>query len=299
MRKIIILSVFLFISVCIIQAQELNATVTVNSDRISGTNKNVFQTLERALYQFINGERWSSTTFSFNERIDCTFSVTVLEYTPESGDFKAELFVQARRPVYNSSYITPLLNFRDTNVEFKYTENAPLEITQSLTDNNLVAIVMYYCNMILALDFDSFSPLGGGVFYREAQARAVDMQTTGFAGWSAFNDNKSRTAIANVYLNESVRPFREFWYNYHRKGLDEMAANPDRARTTILNSLSVLKDIRGVRDAETLLQMFADCKLDEIVAIASKATAEEKKSTYDLLRSIYPAMSTQLEPLKN
>jgi len=281
-----------------LQAQELNATVTVNSDRIQGTNKNVYTALQRSLNQFVNGNKWSNANFANNERIDCVFSLTILEQTTETS-FKAELFIQARRPVYNSTYVTPLINYRDTKVEFDYYENAPLEMVQTSIDNNLVAIVAFYCNLILGLDFDSFSQLGGSVFYRQALSIAMQAQSNmNWTGWSAFDDRRSRTSIINAYTDESIKPFREMWYTYHRRSFDEMAANPDRGRTTLLNAIPVLKDIRSVRNSEILLQMFADCKLDEIVLVASKANAEEKKSLYDLLQSVFPASSTQLEPLR-
>jgi len=293
-----ILILLLFVPVIRLQAQELNATVAVSSDRIQSTNKNVFTSMQRSMNQFINGTKWSNAAFANNERIDCTFSLTIMEQATESS-FKAELFIQARRPVYNSTYLTPILNYRDTKVEFDYVENAPLEIVQMSIDNNLVAIISFYCNLILALDFDSFSSLGGSIFYRQALSVAMQAQSnSSWSGWSAFDDRKSRTSIINAYLDESVKPFREMWYTYHRRSLDEMAANPDRGRTTLLNALPVLKDIRNVRNSEILLQMFSDCKLDEIVSIASKANAEEKKSVYDLLQNVFPASSTQLDPLK-
>jgi len=298
MRNYLYILVLLLVSGIRLHAQELNATVTVNSDRIQSTNKNVFNSMQRSLNQFINGTQWSNATFANNERIDCTFSLTIMEQPTEIA-FKAELFIQARRPVYNSTYLTSVLNYRDTKIEFEYIENAPLEIVQTSIDNNLVAIIAFYCNMILALDFDSFSPQGGSIFYRQAQSIAMQAQSNAsWSGWSAFDDRRSRSSIINVYTDESVKPFREMWYTYHRRSLDEMAANPDRGRTTLLNALSVLKDIRNVRNSEILLQMFSDCKLDEIVSVASKANAEEKQSIYDLLRSVFPTSSTQLEPLK-
>jgi hypothetical protein len=296
MNKIITIILFLT-SAIHLQAQELNANVTVNSDRIQATNKNVFSTMERALSQFINNQQWSSTSFSQGEKIECTFSITILEQISETN-FKAEIFVQARRPVYNSSYVTTIFNWRDTKFEFEYMENAPVEMAQAEIRSNLVATVAFYANLILALDFDSFSPLGGAVFYRQAQSIATTAQSSSWSGWSAFDDNRSKSSIINAYNDESMKPYREFWYTYHRKSLDEMAANPDRGRTTILNGLPVLKDVKSVRDSEIILQMFADCKLDEIVSIAGKASAEEKKSSYDLLRNLYPTMSNQLEPLK-
>jgi len=299
MRKhLYILILILVLPVIRLQAQELNATVTVNSDRIQSTNKSIFSTLQRTLTDLINNKQWSTTTFAPNERIDCTFLLTIMEQ-PTDNSFKAELFVQARRPVYNSTYITSIVNYRDTKVEFDYTEGNPLVFVETSIDNSLTAIIAFYCKFILAMDFDSFSPLGGSSFFRDALSIAMQAQTnSAWTGWSAFDDRKSRTSIINYYLDESVKSFRQLWYTYHRKCLDEMAANPDRGRTTLLNALPVLKDIKNIRNSDMLLQMFADCKLDEIVSIASKANEEEKSSVYDLLRSVFPAATTQLAPLK-
>lgn len=276
-------------------AQELNANVTINSDRIQGVDKNVFATLERGLYDMINYTTWSTTKFAQNEKIDCTFSITVLDLS--GNQFKTELFIQARRPVYNSTYVTSILNFRDTHLDFEYQENQTIEFVPTRIESNLIATIAFYCNLILALDFDSFAPLGGSSFFRAAQTIAMQAQSTSWKGWSTFDDNRSKTSIINAYMDDSAKPLRDFWYTYHRKGLDEMPANADRARTTILNGLPILKDIRNIRDSEIVLQMFGDCKLEEIVSLSSKATSEEKKSTYDLLRIIYPA-SDRLEPLK-
>jgi hypothetical protein len=280
-----------------LQAQELNARVSVNSERIQGTNRNVFTTMERALNQFINTTRWSAATFAANERIDCSFTVVILEQ-PADNSFRAELLVQSSRPVYNASYITTLFNYRDTNFDFEYTENATVQMQQGSLNSNLEAVIAFYANLILALDFDSFSPMGGSAFFRQAQQIANTAQSAGWTGWSAFDDSKSRGSMIAAWMDESLKACHELWYTYHRKGLDEMAANPDRARITILNSIPALKEMRQIRSSERLLQLFADAKLDEVVSIAEKANPDEKKELYDLLRTVYPSMSLQLEPLK-
>jgi len=279
-----------------LQAQELNVRISVNSDRIQGTNRNVFTALELSLNQFINGTRWSSTTFASNERIECSFTVVILEQ-PTDNTFKAELLVQSSRPVYNSSYITTLLNYRDIKFDFEYMENETIQRQENRLNSNLEAVISFYINMILGLDFDSFSPMGGSVFFRQAQNIASMAQSAGWNGWSAF-DEKNRVSIITAYTDESLRNYHDLWYTYHRKGLDEMAANPDRARLTILSAVPVLKEIRQIRSSEMLLQMFADAKLNELVSIAEKATPDEKKVLYDLLRNLYPTMSDKLDPLR-
>jgi hypothetical protein len=295
-RLIRILALCLVITVPL-QARELNALISVNSERIQGTNQNIFTAIERTLTQFINGTKWSASPFSTNERIDCSFSVIILEQ-PTDNTFRAELLVQSSRPVYNSSYITTLFNHRDTQFDFEYTENTTIQMQQNTLNNNLEAVIAFYVHLILALDFDSFSPSGGSVFFRQAQQIATMAQSAGWSGWSAFDDLKSRGSMITACMEESLKNYRSFWYTYHRKGLDEMAANPDRARMTILSAVPTLKDMRQIRFSEIPLQIFADAKLDELVSIAGKATADEKKELYDLLRGIYPTMSTQLESLK-
>jgi hypothetical protein len=277
--------------------QELNATVTVNSDRIQSTNKDLFTSLEQELSQFINNTKWSSATFSNLEKIDCTFSIIISEEISDYN-FKAELMVHARRPVYNSTYVTTTLNWRDTKFEFEFMQGTPLYKQDNNLSSNLIAVVCFYCNLVLGVDFDSFSPLGGGYFYREAQNIANTAQSSGWIGWSAFDDNKSRTAVINAFNDNTMQTYRQFWYLYHRKGLDEMAANSDRARTTILEALPTLKEVRNVRGSEIILQMFADCKLEEVASIAEKASSDEKRTTYDLLRNVFPASSDKYESLK-
>lgn len=297
MNNFFYLLFFLFsLGVIQVNAQELNARVTVNSDRIQSTNKSIFSTLEKNLNDILNNTQWTSTTFSSIEKIDCSFTITIAEQNDNT--FKGELFIQSRRPVFNSSYTTTLLNYRDTNLEFEYRENDMIQFQENMLSSNLEAVIKFYVNLILGLDFDSFSLFGGNVFLREAQSIANMAQSLSWNGWSAFESNRNRGAIANAFLDETLKSYRQLWYTYHRKGLDEMAANADRGRITIIEALPILKDIKQARSSETILQMFADSKLDEIISICEKATKEEKKEIYDLLRNIFPSMSSQLEPLK-
>lgn len=279
------------------RANEFNAQVKINSDKIQGTNKQVYTTLQDALTQFINTRKWTDATFGINERIDCTFNIIINEATDNS--YKAELQIQASRPVYNSSYVTTLLNFRDTQLDFDYTEFEQLEYTENTLNSNLIATVVFYLYTILGLDFDSFSPRGGTAFFQQAQQVVTLAQSQmSWNGWKAFDSDRNRHAIATA-LNENVSEgYRDMWYNYHRKGLDEMAANVDRGRTTILSLLPTLEELKKTRPTSVLLQMFADSKLDEVVAIYSKATTTEKQEGYKMLSYLYPAMTTRLEPLK-
>ncbi len=291
---------FLLLLVCMvsigIQAQELNARITINSDKVQGTNTQVFTTLQNALTEFVNNKKWTDATFSINERIDCTITLIINEQSDNA--FKGEIQIQARRPVYNSSYTTTLLNFRDRQLDFEYIEFEPLEFTDNMLTNNLTANIVFYVYVILGLDFDSFSPKGGNAFYQQAmQIVNLAQSQIGWPGWKAFESNQNKHAVATALTEGTSDGFREMWYNYHRKGLDEMAANPDRGRTTIISALPALQELKSARPTSVLLQMFSDAKLDEVAAIYSKATTQEKQEGLKMLSNIYPTETGRLEAL--
>ena len=280
------------------KAQELNARITINSDKIQSTNKQVFKTLQDALNDFVNNKKWTDATFAMNERIDCSMTLIINEMVSDNS-FKGEIQVQARRPVYNSSYTTTLLNYRDTELSFDYTEFEPLEYTENTLNSNLIATVVFYIYTILGLDFDSFSPKGGTAFLEQAmQIVSLAQAQPTWTGWKAFENDRNRHALATALTDNTSELFRDMWYNYHRKGLDEMAANPDRGRTTIISALPALQEVKKARPTSVLLQMFTDAKLDEIIAIYSKATTQERQEGYKMLFEIYPAQSTRLEELQ-
>ncbi len=288
----------LFIMANDTKSQELNAKVNINSDKITGTNKQVFNTLQMALTEFLNTRKWTSATFNVNERIDCNFNIVINQQSDESI-FAAELQISARRPVFNSTYTTSTFNFRDVQFDFNYVENTSIEFSETRLENNLTATIAFYVYVILGLDFDSFSPMGGSPYFRIAQQIVSEAQSYAtWTGWTAFEKSNNRHGIISAFTDESLSGFRNLWYVYHRKGLDEMAANADRGRTTIINALPVLKEIREIRPTSILLQFFADTKLDEVVNIYSKASSQEKKEGYELLSNLYPTMSERLAPMK-
>jgi len=280
------------------QVSELNAKLSINSSKVQGTNKEVFNTLQRALNEFINNKKWTNAKFSPNERIDCTF--TMIVNTQEDNRFSCELQVQARRPVYNSSYTTTIFNFRDTQLDFQYTEMEPLEYSETTLQSNLTATIVFYIYVILGIDFDGFSPKGGSVFFQQAQQILTLAQSEpSWNGWKAFENDRNRHALITALTENQSEGYRQFWYDYHRKGLDEMAANADRGRTNILEALPALTALKSARPNSILLQVFSDTKLDELVAIYSKATTQEKQTGYKTLSNLYPGQTNRLESLRN
>ena len=298
---VFLLTSFLCISV-VTQAQqsvpELNATLTINSDKVQGTDKQIFNTLQKSLVEFINSKKWTTASFTQNERIDCTF--TIIVNSLEDNKFSSEILIQARRPVYNSSYVTTTFNYRDTELDFVYTEFEPLEFMENTLSSNLTATIIYYIYMILGFDFGSFSPEGGVQFFQQAQQIVSLAQSNPeWNGWTAFSSRRNRHALATALTENQGELFHTMWYTYHRKGLDEMAANADRGRTNLISSLPVLSELKNARPNSVLMQLFNESKLDEIVSIYSKATTQQKQEGYKLFSDLFPSAISRLEPLKN
>ena len=277
-------------------AQELKCTVEVNSQKIEGTNKSVFETLQSSIADYLNENRFTTATFSPNERLECRFFLTVGEY--EGDRIKGDIQVQLSRPVYNSTYTTTLLNFRDTRVEFDYQEGDPLVFNETQQQSNLTAILDYYAYLILGIDFDSFSPKGGQPYFDKAQSVVQAAQSGGEIGWKAFEDSKNRSAVINVFTEANTEPIRDLMYQYHRRGLDEMVTSPDKGRATITESLKDLLEVYKNAPMSVGLSMFRDAKLDELVNIYSKAPSTEREAAYDILQQLYPTEIERLEKIK-
>lgn len=295
--RLIFFIIISFSSITGIQAQELNARLTLNTRKIQAANQELFSAMESSINQLLNEQKWTDHTFGRNERIDCTFMITINEMTVDNK-FSADIQVTSRRPVYNSSYVTTVFNFRDTQVEFSYTQGQSLDISNTQINDNLVAVLSFYANIILGLDFDSFSINGGSPYFTRAMEIANMAQGMNTKGWEPFsgkNDNRYDLAVA--LTNESAKTFHNMWYNYHRMGLDEMAANASRGRIRIIQSLTDLKTLYDARPSSPLLIIFGESKLDEIVRICSKATGEEKQEVKKLLTQIFPTKGSIINGL--
>lgn len=277
-------------------AQELNCTVEVNSDKINGTDKSVFTTLQTAITEYMNNTQWGNSQFLVNEKIECKlfFTMASIDGTTMTGTLQ----IQSTRPVYNSTYTTTLINFKDSNIEFEYQENEPLVFSETTMESNLTAILNFYAYLILAVDFDSFS-LNGGDYYFEKAANVVQLaQSSGETGWKAFEDTKNRSAVLSGFTDGSTKAIRTLMYNYHRKGLDEMVLSPDKGRSVITKSLETLRQIYDVAPMSVMLSMFKDAKLDELVNVYSKSNQTEKQSVYEMLYPLYPTERERLNKIK-
>ena len=280
-----------------IQAQELEAKVVVNHSKIQGTNNSVFTTLQEAMTEFLNTRKWTNSQYTAQERIACSFNLIVNEYSDE-GRFGCSLMVQANRPVYNASYNTTVLNFNDNAVDFSYIEHDKLEYSDDMIDNNLTAVLAYYAYLIIGLDMDTFAPKGGTDILHKAENVVNNAQMLGEDGWKAFGDSKNRHAIVNDYMNGAMEPYRQLLYDYHRKGLDEMAQNAERGRSNITTSFTLLEKAKQDKPMSILPQLFTEIKKDELQGIYSKGTTKEKEEVCRILTLVNPSFTEEWEKIK-
>lgn len=282
-------------------AQELSCTVTINSDQIEGSNKSIFNTLQQAISEYVNTIRWTDMTFTEQEKIECSMMIIVRSVTDNM--FMAELQVQSRRPAYGSSYTTPLLNFKDNNFNFTYQEYDRLDYQQNIFTTNLTAMLAYYCYLIIGHDMDSFSRLGGTPYFQQCEnivssAQSASLESSEQAGWKAFDSNRNRYALINNLMDEAFKGYRNFFYEYHRLAIDQMATNVPNARARIAEGLPILRDANRARPATYVINTFLDAKADELTEIFSKGTENEKKSVYEVLMDIDPTRGNTYEKIK-
>ncbi|MCQ2212408.1 MAG: DUF4835 family protein [Bacteroidaceae bacterium] len=282
-----------------LRAQELNATVRINYSQVQGTNTSVFTTLENAIAQFLNNHEWTDLQFQREEKIDCTFNITVKKYDASSSHFSCELLFNLNRPTYNSAYVSTLFSNRDASFEFDYRENDPLEYNENNLDNNLTAMLAFYAYLFIGMDLDSFAPLGGSDVLRMAESVCNNAQSIGGTGWRAFDDNRNRHAIINDYMETSMESLRRFQYKYYREGLDEMSNNADRGRTAVTEAIQMLGEAYHNKPMSLLPQIFTEFKRDELVSIyTGHGTEKEKNGVYDVLSNINAAQNNYWNKIK-
>ena len=272
--------------------QELNCQVQVLSNQIAGTDKRVFESMQTAIFEFMNTRKWTNETFKIEERIDCSILINLTEKIG-TDEFKGTLQIQARRPVYKTSYNTALLNFNDNDITFKYLESQPLEFVENTYTSNLTSILGFYAYYLIGLDYDSFSLNGGTPYLQKALAVVNNSQSSGYQGWKAFDSNKNRYWLVNNMLDATFVSLRECMYNFHRKGLDVMYDNKENGRAAILQSLQDLKNVHQVKPLSFSLQVFFIAKADEIVNVFCGAYSDEKVKVVTLLNEIDPTNSNK------
>lgn len=289
----LLFSVICFLSLNILSAQEFRARINIISSRVgSNVDKKTFQTLQAALNNFINNRKWTVENFNPEEKIDCSFLLN-LESTNDANVYQASLTIQSARPVFNSSYLSPIVNFQDNEVTFKYAEFQQLEFNENRvagTDalaSNLTAVIAYYINIILGLDYDSFSPRGGNIYFQKAQS-IVNNSPDGrnISGWKSFDGTRNRYWLVENLLNSRYSLMHDVYYRFYRLGMDKLYEDEAGARNQILNVLSLLNNFNTENPNTMILSFFFQGKTQELIKIFSKASPPEKSKALEYLQRL-------------
>lgn len=298
---ILVLTSLVFPNLCV-NAQEIDARITVNAKQIQGTSTSVFENLEQTLKDFINDRQWTNLQISRNERITCTFGLMVTKYDESAHSFECRLNFSMQRPVFGTSYTTTTFATTDDNFNFEFQEFDKLEFRPDVLDKDLTALIAYYVYLAIGIDLDTFSPMGGTEQLQMAQTICNSAQSLqySFKGWKPFDDGKNRFGIINDYLDNGLSDFRQMQYKYHREGLDIMAENPDRGRAAITESFELLEKAHTNKSMSLVPQIFTDYKRDEIVNIYNgegHGTQKEKQTVYELLSKINASQNTHWQKI--
>jgi hypothetical protein len=285
MRKKLIIAL-VFLGPALLLAQELRCNVQVVSQQIQGSNKQVFQTLQNAIYEFMNNRVWTDHVYAMDERIECNIMINITEQ-PSADEFKGTMTIQATRPVYNTNLKTTTLNFVDNDIHFRYVEFSPLELDLNSHTSNLTAILGFYAYFVLGIDYDTFSLLGGSPYFQIAERIVMNAQNAPEGGWKPLDDlaHKSRYWLVKDMLDTEYEPLREFNYRYHRLGLDVMDKEVAEGRAEITSSLELLQKLFRDRPDPYmyLLSLFFDAKADELVNVYTESFPEERSRAHQIL----------------
>jgi hypothetical protein len=286
MRSIIFI---LLLFVCLTShAQELNAIVTVNvGPKVQTTDRNVFRDMKTALQQFLNTRKWTNDAYQQHETINCSILININDM-PSIGIFSASVQIQSARPIYNTNYTSLLLNFADRDWEFEYLESQPLEYNDNTYTNNLTSMLAFYAYLIIGMDYDSFSELGGTPYFQRALQVVNNAQSSNRPGWQALGSNRNRYWIVENLLNSQMADVRKSIYSYHRLGLDTFEKTPDQSREIILKGLKDVKKARDINPNAILVVSFFDAKSKELANIFSDGALPVRLEAYDHIIAIDP-----------
>ena len=297
--KKIILSLLFIATVLSICAQDFRCSLSINSQKISGTNYEKFNQLQQELYKFVNDRKWCQYTLKMDERIECSILINL---DNQSGDvYTASLTVQMQRPVFKSSYKTPVLNFQDKSVKFNYVDGDPLEYSEGSNLSQLTSLVAFYLNFFLSVYFDTFSLNGGTPYFAKCNDIVSLNQSVAEPGWKSFGIGESgqsnRYWLMENFSNNLYSQFHDFLYQYHRLGLDLMAETPDVGRAAILEALKLLQQVNRQRTALYAMTIFVQTKQQEIIEIFKEGSPTEKQQVIQIMKQIDPANSTKYDAI--
>ncbi len=298
MKKTILFTIACMASV-LLTAQEFNFNISLNTQKATATDPKIFESLELALKDFLNTRQWTTDEFLPEERIGCNLQVTI---TAEAGNtFKADLAIQATRPIYNSDYQTALISYVDKNIEFEYEAFQPLEFGENIFNSNLTSVLAFYCYVILGMDYDSFSPFGGEKYYQKAQDILNNIPPSAanrYKGWRSLDGNRNRYWMIESILSPRTRNMRQAMYDYHRLALDAMSDNIDEGRSVMASVLSVVEKVEKGYPNSMVVRLFALAKGDEVVEIFKGGTRKEQNDAIRVMSKIDAANSSKYRKIR-
>lgn len=298
MKKTLILLSLLLVFTPLLFSQEFKIQVNV-STTIQGTDRKIYEDMQKAINEFINNRKWTDYNYKIEEKIEGSISINIKEHSSQE-DFKADhINIQLRRPVYNSSYTTTMLNTQETDYFFKYQEGAPLEFEQNTYYDNLTSTIGFYLYYFLAIDADSFSPGGGLPYFQICQNIVSAGQKSAQSGWKSFENQKNKYWMSENYNNGAYRQMHDVWYYYHRLGLDKMSEESQaEARNNILSALESLQRVNREKTQLICVQQFIDAKADEIVQIFRNAPDLDKEKVIAIMSEINPSNTSKYEQIR-
>jgi hypothetical protein len=269
-------------------AQELNCTVTINANQIATSDRGIFKDMKAGIEQFMNSRKWTGDNYKSYEKINCNLLITIMKM-PQIGNFTATVQIRSSRPVYNTNYSSLIFNFADREWEFEYYESQPLEYNDNTFTANLTSMLAMYAYIMIGVDYDSFSELGGTNYFQKAFAVVNNAQQSGRIGWQSISSNRNRYWITENYNNPQMTEIRRATYSYHRLGLDTFDKTPDKSRETILKGLREVKKVRDINPSAILVISFFDAKSKELVNIFSSGDIKVRREVYDIITAIDPS----------
>lgn len=300
---------FIFLLTAVAQttvAQELNCKIKIGHDKIQNTDPQVFTAMERTIMEFMNTRKWTTDEWNPAERIDCNIMINLLTRDQDQDIYTATLSIQATRPVYNSGYTSPLINYMDRDITFQLTQYNQLQFDDNRVtgpnplQSNLTAILAYYAYLVIALDYDSFSPSGGNNMLKKAQniVNNAPEQGTSIHGWKAFEEKRNRYWMVDQLLSPRFEGLRKYWYTYHREGMDFMYSKPAEGKTKVLSGIKTMSQLQKENPGASIIQFFFTAKSDELMRVLSQASREDKNQYIPLLSAMDVSNATKYNNLK-
>jgi hypothetical protein len=292
MRKVFFIFTILILSVTGMKAQELQCMVQISSPGMSETDRQILQTLQSSIFEFMNQRNWTEYQYKPEERIEASILITINEKIG-SDEYRGTIQVQSRRPIFRTSYSSPIINHNDRDLSFRYVENQPLEYADNTFTSNLTSVLAFYAYLIIGFDFDTFSPMGGTPYFEKAQSIVNLAQNAPERGWKSFEGQRNRYWLMENIFNSQYSGIRQALYTYHRLGFDRMTDNMDMARAEVVNAIEMFQRVHRQRPGSYLMSIIMTTKGDELVNLFTEAPVMEKNQVVQILTEIDPANSAR------